>query len=68
MIELPNYYGTTRADVPPHVHAAHTTPRGVQSPSNMDSGKAARLLNKMAKSLAKHRVLKPKTTPRKKKK
>jgi len=61
--ELPNYYGTTRADVPEHVHAAHTTQPGVHQPENMDSGKAARILNKLAKSLAKMRK-----TPNRKKK
>lgn len=58
---LPNYFGATLADVPQSVHAAHTTPRGIQTPDNMDSGKAARLLNKLAKSIAKSRVVKPKS-------
>jgi hypothetical protein len=61
--DLPNYYGTTRADVPEAVHAAHTTKPGIHQPDGMDSSKAARLLNKLAKSLSKMR----KTPTRKKK-
>jgi hypothetical protein len=63
--DLPNYYGITRADGGLVDYGASAA-RGPGQPIGMDSRKAAKLLDKMGRALAKMKTKTPKTKKRKK--
>jgi hypothetical protein len=68
--DLPNYYGMTRADGGPVDYGA-SAPKGAREPVGMDSRKAAKILDKMGRALARMKTVKTKALkpqPRKKKK